>query len=566
MSKKKTGNKAMLEKVNYSINLIKNIKEGREFTKQEKIEILDKYCSTEENNNGYYTPVEICKFMCDCLCIEPGSHVADLSAGIGNMARPLISTYGEIKDNITVDLYEYDSNTSIALEKAWEDYSQVNVIGHTDTLREDINDKYDYILANPPFTLKTDYTALWNVDKKGKPKKGLNILEAFIDKIMLSLKPGGTVAMVVASGIAFKGNATEKLRQYLTKNYNLKLAMTLDSETFEAAGLTGTGVQTLLLIIEKLKTDENKTVYVELEKDDSFLEQLKSIAYHYRITNKQHYIQYNNSSMDMRYGMLKEGVDPELIELLTYEQEKNIKGKCYCCDRDIEEYETMSDKYTLKSNGDSVLVCLECGNDQLMYIDKIKPNLFIDEEDVPVTEHEKKMLKYLIKERDRELEINKLNSFEKKIYLFTNQQRQDVIGESINHQVMKMCQEFQSATDDNVIKIKYPFIINISRHLENTLGLEWIDLEVKSLKIESYKSKPQGKEEWNNRQRYIYSGEINTSCVLYNTAFGIFYYPHNKRVTVYVNYDFICSKSYGMKRLIEESILKELIENDYILY
>lgn len=561
---KKSGNKEMLSKVNYSINLIKEIKEGKGFTKEEKQDIWDKYCSTEENNNGYYTPIEICKFMSDCLDIKEGSRVADLSAGIGNMARPFISEYGKLRDNIIFDLYEYDENTSIALEKAWEDFEQVNVFGSVDTLTLDLDDKYDYILGNPPFTLKTDYCASWNVDKKGKQKKGLNILEAFIDKIMLSLKPGGTAAIVVASGIAYKGNATALLREHLKTNYNLKLAMQLDSETFESAGLAGTGVSTLLLIIEKKKTIDNKTIYVEIDRDDSFLEQLKSIAHHYRIANKEHYIQYNSSNEDLMYGIIKEGVNPETIEPYK-DSNKEYVGTCYCCNKDIEEYQVAGD-YKLKDTKEDVSVCIECANDEYTYLYKIKSNLLIDNESYELTNSDKKHLKNLEKERERDIEQKRLESIDKSIYIFTNQQRQDIVGENSSHQLLTMCKDFQCANDDNLIKIKYPFIVDCKKHFENILELEYIDISVDSLRIEHYKARKPGEKDWNDRQRYIYKGRIKTSCDLYDATLGIFYYPHDKKASVYVNYDFICSKSYSMKKLIIDNVLNDLLGNDIVLY
>ena len=551
---KKSGNKELLSKVNYSINLIKEIKDGKEFTKEEKQDIWDKYCSIEENNNGYYTPVEICKFMSDCLDIKEGSRIADLSAGIGNMVRPFIEEYGKLRENIIFDLYEYDENTSIALEKAWEDFDQVNVFGSVDTLTLNLDNKYDYILGNPPFTLKTDYCASWNVDKKGKKKKGLNILEAFIDKIMLSLKPGGTAAIVVASGIVFKGNATALLREHLKTNYNLKLAMQLDSETFESAGLAGTGVSTLLLIIEKKKTIDNKTIYVEIDRDDSFLEQLKSIAHHYRIANKEHFIQYNSSTSDLIYGILKEGINPEIID--QYDNNNNNKeyiGTCYCCNKEIEEYQVTGD-YKLKDTKEDVLVCFECANDEYIYLSKIKSNLLIDGESYELTNSDKKHLKDLEKEHEIEIEQKRLESIDKNIYLFTNKQRQNTVGENSNHQLLTMCKDFQSANDDNIIKIKYPFIVDCKKHFENILGLEYIDISVDGLKIER------------DNQRHIYKGKIKTSWSLYDTSFSIFYYENNKKANVYVNYNFICSKSYSMKKLIIDNVLPDLLGDYIVLY
>lgn len=554
---KKKGNKATLDKVNYSLNLIKNIKENKDFTIGEKSEIIDKYTSTDPNNNGYYTPIEICKFMSNCLDIKANSRVADLSSGIGRMVVPLVEEYGKLKNNITFDLFEFDENTSIACDKAWEDYKQVNVFGSVDTLKENLDEKYDYILANPPFKLKTDYMASWNVDKKGKQKKGLNILEAFVDKIMLSLKPDGVAAIIVPSGFVSNSNATAKCREWLKDNYNLKMVMHLDSETFENAGLNGTGVATTLLIIEKNKTVDNKTIYVEIAREDDFIKQLESISYHYKLVQKEHYIRYMSSSNDLMYGLLKEGIDSETIEPFEYEYEENFIGSCYCCNKEIEECE-LDGEYNTKLNNENVLVCIECANDEYMYLTKIKSDLLIDNISYELTDSDRKTIKLLEKERNRKIEQDRLESIDKSIYLFTNQARQTVNNEYSQVHLMNMCKEFQSATDENIVKIKYPFVIDCKVHLENVIGLEFVDISVDSLKIEHYKARKPHEKEWNNRQRHIYHGTIKTSCDLYDTTLGIFHYPHDDSWSIYVNYDYICSKSYKMKQLINDYILEKL--------
>lgn len=561
---KKTGNKAMLEKVNYSINIIKDIKEGKEFTKEEKQKIITNYCSTEENNNGYYTPIEICKFMSDCLDIKGDSKVADLSAGIGNMTVPLITEYGKLKDNITFDLYEFDENTSLALEKTWEDYEQVNVIGNVDTLSLDIENKYDYIIGNPPFTLKTDYKASWNVDKKGKQKVGLNILEAFIDKSMIALKENGVMALVVAMGISFKGNATALLRNHLSSNYNLKLVMELNNEVFESAGLAGTGVSTLLLIIEKNKTTDNKTIIAELDKED-FIGQLNSLSYYYKLVQKDHHIQYTSNNDNLLYGLLKEGLDPMLIgEDDEYEEDKDIIGKCYCCDKEIEEYQLASGEFKLKSTDEEVLVCFECINDSYMYYKKIIPNLILDGESYELSKNDKKTLENLEKEKEIREKQEKEISYEKTVYILSNDKRRMTISECQNHQQLEMVKQFQNCTEDNIVRIKFPKIINISKIFENQIGLDYIKITVDDLKIEHYKSRAVGEKEWTDNQRHIYHGTIQTSVDLYDTTFGIFYYPKNNRCSVYVNYDYNCSKSSGLKKLIKENIVHELIKTNNI--
>ena len=53
---------------------------------------------------------------------------------------------------------------------------------------------------------------------------------------------------------------------------------------------------------------------------------------------------------------------------------------------------------------------------------------------------------------------------------------------------------------------------------------------------------------------------------MYDTSFSIFYYENNKKANVYVNYNFICSKSYSMKKLIIDNVLPDLLGDYIVLY
>lgn len=565
---KKKGNKDLLKSVNYSLETVKKIQEGLDFSIDEKQQILTDFVGLSEDNNSYYTPDSVCDFICDTLDIKGDAKVCDLSGGIGSMAKSLILEYGKLKDNVQFDLYELDPNTSIAAAKAWEDYGQVNYVGNVDTLALDIEEnKYDYCIGNPPFSGSVEYTADWNIDGKGKVKKKNDIVNAFIDKSFKVTKEGGYVALVLPGGFVSKGNSTEKLREYISERYDLKLVMDLLPDAFVNSGLKGTTVGTTLIIWQKCKSKNNKTILVELHKDEDLLKQFKSISYYFKVVQGEHYILMNHSANDMSYGILKEGIDPDAIGDYEEDDEGDIECYCYCCNSPIYEGDLESGyTYTKKDTGDEVGVCFECSNDELMYIDKIKRDLLIDGEELTITASDKKTLTYLRKEKARKEEEDRLDKLDKEIYIFTNKQRQTVQDDMSPMHSMKMCQQFQKCTDDNVVKVKIPFRIGIEKHFKNTLRLEYIDLSVDNLRIEHYRAKKPGEKEWNDRERHIYRGYIKTSCDLYDTSFGIFYYPHDKKCSVYVNYNFICSLSYPMKNLIVEHILPELLGSDIVLY
>lgn len=578
-------NKDILKDINYSLNIIKRIKDNEVFTIDEKKEILNKFVGVSEDNNSYFTPFFICKFMCDCLNIKGDAKVVDLSAGIGNMVRPLITEYGKLKDNITFDLYELDKNTSLAGQKAFEDYENVNYYGCVDTLDLGIEEQYDFVIGNPPFTGSVEYQTEWNTDKKGKPKKKNDIVNSFIDKSFKVCRDNGYVALVLPSGFLFKGNATEKLREYLSNNFDLKLLMELDADTFENAGLTGTSIGTNLIIWQKCKTDDNKAMIVELSKLDDIKLQLHSIPNYFQMIQKPHHIQFNSSSNDKIYGLLKEGI------LEDDEIEKGEKiGTCYCCNNDI--YENEFYRTYEKKEGGEVVVCLECENDELMYSDKIKRNLVIGGENYEISKEEEKHIRKLKDIKQKENQIKRQMEGIKNIYICTNNPRDTFIDETQQVHGLKFVKLSQGISEDNdntVVKIKLPYLISKKYNFDNQVfyrenkikkvydrknrkinevayeyeyKFDKLEVTIDDLRIEHYKARKDKKEDWQDRERYIYHGSINCSEDLYNTTFSIFYYPNDEKTSVYIDYDFICSMSYKFKRLIEDRVLNDLLGGD----
>lgn len=585
---KKKGNKEMLKTVNYSLETVKKIKEGHEFTQSDKEEILNRFTGLSEDNNSYFTPYEICRLMVDCLDIKGNSTIADLSGGIGNMVQPLIETYGKLKDNVKFDLFELDENTSLAATKCWEDYKQVNYRGNVNTLDLDIGEEYDFIIGNPPFSGTLDYETKWNVNSKGKSSKKNDLLNSFIDKSFKCCKDNGYVALILPGGVLFKSGATEKLRNYLSERYDLKLMIELNPETFSSSGLNGTTITTYLVIWQKCKTKNNKTMIVELNPKDNLQLQLNSIPTYFQLVQKQHYIQIASSSNDKLYGILKEGVDPETIATEEYEVNNPI-GECYCCSKILEESDLAYGKSVKKSDNEEVLVCFECENDELIYLDKIRRDLIIDDDSYELTQKDEKYIKKLKEIKRKEDELTELVSYDKNIYICTNNARDTFIDEWQPIHTLNFVKSFQGVENDNsVIKIKIPYIFNKSYDFSNKVIYTQTEFKKKriiedgvkkfidepyqheykfdkliytmdNLNIEHYKARKDKSEQWQDRERHIYSGHLDCGSDFYNTTFSIIYYPHEKRASTYVDYNFICSMSHKFAKPIKDVIIPDLL-------
>jgi len=121
-----------------------------------------------------------------------------------------------------------------------------NVV-HTNTLGENINDiqerdRYDVILANPPFGGKERKEVQQNF-----PVKTGETAFLFLQHFIKSLKAGGRAAIVIKNTfLSNTDNASTSIRKQLLENCNLHTVLDMPGGTFQ-----GAGVKTVVLFFEK---------------------------------------------------------------------------------------------------------------------------------------------------------------------------------------------------------------------------------------------------------------------------------------------------------------------------
>jgi type I restriction enzyme M protein len=121
-----------------------------------------------------------------------------------------------------------------------------NII-HTNTLGENINDiqekdRYDIILANPPFGGKKRKEVQQNF-----PIKTGETAFLFLQHFIKSLKAGGRAAIVIKNTfLSNTDNASVSLRKLLLESCNLHTVLDCPGGTFQ-----GAGVKTVVLFFEK---------------------------------------------------------------------------------------------------------------------------------------------------------------------------------------------------------------------------------------------------------------------------------------------------------------------------
>ena len=136
-----------------------------------------------------------------------------------------------------------------------------NII-HTNTLAENLadiqeKDRYDVVLANPPFGGKERVEVQQNF-----PIKTGETASLFLQHFIKILKAGGKAGVVIKNTfLSNTDNATVAIRKTLLENCNLHTVLDLPGGTF-----TGAGVKTVVLFFEKGKPTQ-KTWFYSLNLD-----------------------------------------------------------------------------------------------------------------------------------------------------------------------------------------------------------------------------------------------------------------------------------------------------------
>ena len=219
---------------------------------------------TKSGAGQYFTPRALISAMVDCMKPEPGKTIADPACGTGGfflaaydyLTNPehhqLDRKQKEHLKNKTFHGNEIVANTrrmclmNLFLHNIGTLDGDSN-ISNADALVADSGNRFDYVLANPPFGKKSSMT-ITNEDGDQEKKeltynrqdfwtttsnKQLN----FVQHIYTLLKATGKAAVVLPDNVLFEGGAGEVVRQNLLKNVELHTILRLPTGIFYANGV-----------------------------------------------------------------------------------------------------------------------------------------------------------------------------------------------------------------------------------------------------------------------------------------------------------------------------------------
>lgn len=238
--------------------------------------LLEKNAQDTKSGAGqYFTPRGLIAAMVDVVNPQPGETICDPACGTGGFL--LAAHEYLIKDpNLTRDQKKkLKDGTFIGIElvQSVARLCAMNLLLHgigsqesepvqvQDSLAADPGDRFDIVLANPPFGKKGSFTIMGEDGKVSKDKdsyerddfwattsnKQLN----FVQHIKTLLKINGRAAVVVPDNVLFEGGAGETIRRKLLHECDVHTLLRLPTGLFYAQG-----VKANVLFFEKKAASE----------------------------------------------------------------------------------------------------------------------------------------------------------------------------------------------------------------------------------------------------------------------------------------------------------------------
>ena len=208
----------------------------------------------------FYTPRPVVRAMIKAIDPQAGQTIYDAAAGSCGFLVEAFEHLKAKKSELSTEQWGFiQRETFFGFEKTSLAYvmGMMNMILHGiespnlfrgNTLTQNIRDiqekdRYDIILANPPFGGKEKSQIQQNFPIQSNATELL-----FLQHFMKTLKSGGKAAIVVPEGVLFQTNsAFKQVKQELLENFNLHTILSLPAGVF----LPYSGVKTNVLFFER---------------------------------------------------------------------------------------------------------------------------------------------------------------------------------------------------------------------------------------------------------------------------------------------------------------------------
>jgi type I restriction enzyme M protein len=225
--------------------------------------LLEKNAEDTKSGAGqYFTPRALIRTMVECMRPQPNKTIADPSCGTGGF---FLAAYDYLAANPTLDKAQKDflkkqtffGNEIVAstrrlclMNMLLHNIGEIDgnsSISPNDSLIADDGQRFDYVLANPPFGKKSSMSFTNAEGEQEKDDLTYNRQDFwtttsnkqlnFVQHIRSMLKSTGRAAVVVPDNVLFEGGAGETVRKRLLETTELHSILRLPTGIFYAQGV-----------------------------------------------------------------------------------------------------------------------------------------------------------------------------------------------------------------------------------------------------------------------------------------------------------------------------------------
>lgn len=253
------------------LDFSKNKAEGDDIIGDAYEYLMRNFATESGKSKGqFYTPAEVSRILAKVIeidkCTDHNATICDPACGSGSLLiRALseapfeISGYGQEKDVTTAGLAKMNAvlHNKATVIRAGNTFSEPHF-----TRVEDASEleRFDYIVANPPFSLKNWSDGLKEFGRftgYGDRPPEKNGDYAWLMHILKTLKSTGKAAVILPHGVLFRGNAEGIIRKTIVDKGWIKGIISLPPNLFY-----GTGIPACILIIDKEGAENRAGIFM----------------------------------------------------------------------------------------------------------------------------------------------------------------------------------------------------------------------------------------------------------------------------------------------------------------
>jgi len=230
--------------------------------------LIGKFASGAGKKAGeFYTPQEVSKVLAKLVTTGKSKlkSVYDPTCGSGSLLL-----------RVSKEVTEVGKFYGQELNRTTYNLARMNMILHDvhyrrfdirqeDTLEQPqhINERFEAIVANPPFSAKWSASPLHMSDDRfsqyGKLAPASKADFAFVQHMIFHLAENGAMAIVLPHGALFRGGSELHIRQYLIEDRNyIDAVIGLPANIFY-----GTDIPTCILVLKKCRENPNNILFID---------------------------------------------------------------------------------------------------------------------------------------------------------------------------------------------------------------------------------------------------------------------------------------------------------------